>query len=121
MKLVIDGTALELDMLDADQNARVAEALVAVGREMHSVAGGESAADVIRRQCRAIFSCFDAIFGDGTAERVFGERCNLRRAMRAFERLSRAAARQQAAFVDEMGRAAQRYAPERLGSFGDEA
>lgn len=46
------------------------------------------------------------------------QRCNLRQAMRAFEKLSRAATQQQQAFVSEMGRAMERYAPGRLGGDG---
>lgn len=116
MKLSIEGSALELDMLDAGQNAMASAAFGRLAAEMRRLQKKPpvEAAEGMRRQCLAIFACFDEIFGEGTAGRLFGGRCQVRRALRAFEKLSRAAIRQQEAFTAEMARAMECYAPKRV-------
>lgn len=118
MKLTVEGVALELDMLDAGQNEVAAAAFDRLAARMRALRDEGAPGGVpegIRAQCGAIFDCFDEIFGDGTAGRIFGGKCQLRRALRAFEKLSRAAARQQKDFVDEVEAALAKYDPERVG------
>lgn len=41
----------------------------------------------IRTQCNAIFDVFNTLFGEGTAEKVFGNKVNLLTCLKAFEEL----------------------------------
>ena len=48
---------------------------------------GKRASEVIRKGCNAIFKCFDTIFGEGTAKKVFGDRTSLKVCIEAFKDL----------------------------------
>ena len=42
---------------------------------------------MIRKQCSAVFDCFNTIFGEGTDKKVFGQKVNLMTCLKAFEEL----------------------------------
>lgn len=80
------GVELEYDFFDADQ-------LEAYERENQKVAEdikeptqyeGKSAADSLRIQCRIVDNFFDALFGAGTAQKLFKGKANIRDHMEAF-------------------------------------
>ncbi len=105
------GVEFEFDFCDADQ-AEVYE------RETRRVAErvndkrqyeGKSNADGIRIQCRIIDDFFNAVFGDGTADRLFHGKVNLREHMEAFSEVSNAAKKSS----DDLRTLAGRYAPNR--------
>lgn len=67
---------LDFDIFDAD----TAEAYEEAVRETQAMAvkkEGETLGASIRRQCGAVFTFFDALFGDGFHKELFGERTNL--------------------------------------------
>lgn len=77
---------LDFDFLDADQleiyereNQRVAEDI-----NEKSQYEGKSTADSLRIQCRIVDRFFDAVFGEGTAEKLFHGKNNIRDHMEAF-------------------------------------
>ena len=87
------GVELEYDFLDADQ-------LEVYERENRRVANdiGEpsqyewkSTADSIRLQCRIVDRFFDAVFGEGTARKIFRGKSNIRDHMEAFGIVAQAA------------------------------
>lgn len=80
------GVELEYDFFDADQ-------LEAYERENQKVADdikeptqykGKSTADSLRIQCRIVDNFFDALFGAGTARKIFKGKANIRDHMEAF-------------------------------------
>ncbi len=80
------GVELEYDFFDADL-------LEAYERENQKVADdikeptqykGKSTADALRIQCRIVDNFFDALFGSGTALRIFKGKANIRDHMEAF-------------------------------------
>ena len=80
------GVELEYDFFDADL-------LEAYERENQKVADdikeptqykGKSTADTLRIQCRIVDNFFDALFGSGTALRIFKGKANIRDHMEAF-------------------------------------
>ena len=82
----IFGTELEYDFFDADQ-------LEVYERENQKVADtikeptqyeGKSTADAIRIQCRIVDDFFNAVFGAGTAQKIFKGKSNIRDHMEAF-------------------------------------
>jgi hypothetical protein len=48
---------------------------------------GMKASQIIRNSCRAVFECFNDIFGEGTDRKVFGDTVNLTVAANALEEL----------------------------------
>ena len=80
------GVELEYDFFDADL-------LEAYERENQKVSDdikeptqykGKSTADTLRIQCRIVDNFFDALFGSGTALRIFKGKANIRDHMEAF-------------------------------------
>lgn len=87
------GVELEFDFFDADQ-------LEVYDRENSKVAvnineptqyEGKSSADAIRIQCRIVDDFFDAVFGSGTAQKLFKGKTNIRDHMEAFGMAAKAA------------------------------
>ena len=71
----IFGVELEYDFFDADQlevyereNAKVAEDI-----KEPTQYEGKSTADALRIQCQIVDNFFDAVFGSGTAQKIFKE------------------------------------------------
>lgn len=96
MQMMINGMELEGDVLDADFMERLHDAMNKMACSAKKAAAGElSAPEQIRAQCRMVFECFNDVFGEGTDQRLFGARCNLGQAMRAFGELAKALQRQQ--------------------------
>ena len=82
----IFGVELEYDFFDADQleiyereNAKVAEDI-----KEPTQYEGKSTADALRIQCRIVDNFFDAVFGSGTAQKLFKGKANIRDHMEAF-------------------------------------
>lgn len=105
------GVEFEFDFCDAD-HAEVYE------RETRRVLErvndkrqyeGKSNADGIRIQCRIIDNFFDAVFGNGAADKLFHGKSNLREHMEAFSEMSDAAKKSS----DDLRTLAGRYAPNR--------
>lgn len=67
---------LDFDIFDAD-TAEAYEAAVQETRDMSVKKEGEALGACIRRQCGAVFTFFDALFGEGFHKELFGERTNL--------------------------------------------
>ena len=111
-KITIQGSELELDIYDADENERV---LSAIEKAKDALTGpsGQSTAGNIRDACHAVFECFNTIFGDGTDRKIFGEKCNLRDAMRAIFQLCDAVQEQRAELEAETQQFVQKYSPNR--------
>lgn len=84
--MTILGVELEYDFLDADQlevyereNQKVVEDI-----KEPTQYEGKSTADAIRIQCHIIDRFFDAVFGAGTAQKLFKGKKNIRDHMEAF-------------------------------------
>lgn len=80
------GVELELDLFDADQidvyekeNKRVVERIQDNGQN-----AGKTTAESIRYQCGVVDDFFDALFGAGTAGRIFKGKNNIKDHMEAF-------------------------------------
>lgn len=84
--IVINGTELELDLLDADVMEKYERLNAEIVRKIQEPTQyeGISASEGMRKQCRYVDSFFDKLFGDGTAQRVFGGSSNLGLRMDAF-------------------------------------
>ena len=73
----INGVELgELDIYDLEVAEKVDKALKVVG-DVGEKLIGLSTPEVIRTQCNAIFKFFNALFGEGTDKKIFGDKVNL--------------------------------------------
>lgn len=111
MNINVLGVELEYDFFDADQmevyereNRRVAEDIKEPAQYED-----KSTAEAFRIQCSIVDRFFDAVFGDGTAKRIFHGKANLRDHMEAFGAVAQAAGEARAEFdaIEE------KYAPNR--------
>lgn len=94
------GVELDYDFFDADQmevyereNRRVAEDV-----KEPTQYEDKSTADAFRIQCSIVDGFFDAVFGEGTAKRIFHGKANLRDHMEAFAIVAQAAGEARAEF-----------------------
>lgn len=85
--MVINGVELQdLDVFDADVAEKYEEALGKVSKDM-TVTDDLKGSEIIRHQCNVIYKCFDEIFGEGTAKKIFGEKDNIVTCLEALEKL----------------------------------
>lgn len=88
--ITINGVELELDLMDAD----VMEKYETLNQEIVEKVKeptqyeGLSNAEGMRLQCRHVDKFFDALFGDGTAQKIFGGGNNLGVRLEAFAQVS---------------------------------
>lgn len=80
-----DYEIFDADKADVYENAlsRVTSTMEAMGKASQSL----SYAQVIRKQCEAVAECFDTVFGDGSAVKIFDGEVNLKLAMIAFKEM----------------------------------
>lgn len=105
------GVELEYDFFDADQlevyereNEKVVEDI-----KDPSQYEGKSTADALRMQCRIVDQFFDALFGAGTAQKIFKGKMNIRDHMEAFGIMSQGAMNSRTEFEKTMDK----YTPNR--------
>lgn len=89
-KITINGVDLEIDLLDADTAERAESAIARVATRSEEIKADKEIglAAGIRATCQEIFSCFNAIFGEGTDKQIFEDRTNLGECMTAFGELT---------------------------------
>ncbi len=86
----VNGKELDYDIFDADKAEAFETELNSVAKKMESLekdSDGMTYAQVIRIQCEAVANCFDVLFGEGTAAKIFDGVVNLKVAMNAFQEL----------------------------------
>lgn len=90
--ITINGTDLELDLLDADIMEKYQNLNDEIVQRIQEPTQYEkiSTADGMRKQCRYVDEFFDRLFGAGTAGRLFGGGNNLGVRMDAFAKVAAA-------------------------------
>lgn len=85
--MIINNVELEdLDILDlevAEKYEKALESIDGIGEKAKDM----KVTDSIRLQCNAIFNIFNTLFGEGTDQKIFGEKVNLLVCLKAFEEL----------------------------------
>ena len=127
-KITINGTELELNLLDADVLDKYTELNREITQKIQEPTQyqGITVADGLRKQCRYIEEFFDKLFGAGTAEKLFGGGNDLGIRMEAFGQVSAAsrdARKELSAITDKYGvnriqNREQRRQQERQGKHG---
>lgn len=110
MELIINNVKLEGDLMDADFMEKFETAMVKM-RDSALEANRQSfptAAANYRAQCEVVNTCFDEIFGAGTAVKLFGGKMNVMDHLKAIEKVSEWAAGERKALNDLTNRYTQR-------------
>ena len=110
MELIINHVKLEGDLMDADFMEKFETAMVKM-RDSALEAKRQSfptAAANYRAQCEVVNTCFDEIFGAGTAVKLFGGKMNVMDHLMAIEKVSEWAAGERKALNDLTNRYTQR-------------
>lgn len=110
MELIINSVKLEGDLMDADFMEKFETAMVKM-RDSALEAKRQSfptAAANYRAQCEVVNTCFDEIFGAGTAVKLFGGKMNVMDHLKAIEKVSEWAAGERKALNDLTNRYTQR-------------
>lgn len=110
MELIINNVKLEGDLMDADFMEKFETAMVKM-RDSALEAKRQcfpTAAANYRAQCEVVNTCFDEIFGAGTAVKLFGDKMNVMDHLMAIEKVSEWAAGERKALNDLTNRYTQR-------------
>lgn len=110
MELIINNVKLEGDLMDTDFMEKFETAMVKM-RDSALEAKRQSfptAAANYRAQCEVVNTCFDEIFGAGTAVKLFGDKMNVMDHLMAIEKVSEWAAGERKALNDLTNRYTQR-------------
>lgn len=110
MELIVNNVKLEGDLMDADFMEKFETAMVKM-RDSALEAKRQSfptAAANYRAQCEVVNTCFDEIFGAGTAVKLFGGKMNVMDHLMAIEKVSEWAAGERKALNDLTNRYTQR-------------
>lgn len=85
-KVTINGVELELNLLDADVIEKYENLNDEIMKKIQDPKAyeGKSTAEGMRYQCRCVERFFDALFGEGTSERVFPKNNDLGNRLEAF-------------------------------------
>lgn len=85
-KMEFNGVELELDLLDADVMEEYDKNINKIVDDVKEPTQyeGKSVADQMRIQCGHVKRFFDTTFGEGTSEKLFGEKNNLGDCLEAF-------------------------------------
>ena len=110
MELIINNVKLEGDLMDADFMEKFETAMIKM-RDTAQQKRSENfptAAANYRAQCEVVNTCFDEIFGAGTAVKLFGGKMNVMDHLKAIEKVSEWAAGERKALNDLTNRYTQR-------------
>ena len=94
MDLIINGVTLQGDLMDADFMDLFESSMMEMRDKAQAAktAGYTRASEHYRAQCEVTNECFDKIFGEGTAERLFEGRMNVMEHLEAMEQVNEWAA-----------------------------
>ena len=110
MDLIINGIKLEGDLMDADFMETFESSMIKM-RDSAQAKKRENfptAAANYRAQCEVVNTCLDEIFGDGTAQKLFGGKMNVMEHLKAIEKVSEWAAGERKTLNDFTNRYTQR-------------
>ncbi|WP_099205884.1 DUF6673 family protein [Scatolibacter rhodanostii] len=86
----INEVEFEYNALDAAAVEKTETAMDKVIAEASEIKADKSLklSQAIRAICGTVFECFNALFGEGTDKKVFGESCDMGKALDAFGQLT---------------------------------
>ena len=110
MQLIINGVTLDGDLMDADFMEKFESSMTKMRDSAlaSKAVSYHSAAEAYRAQCNVVDTCFDDIFGPGTAAAIFKGKTNVREHLLAIEQVNEWAARERKELNDLTNKYTQR-------------
>ena len=108
-----NGVSLTLDLQDADQAAALEAANEQIVLDEQEAQKEEKLSALMLAECRMYRRFFDAVFGEGAAGRLFGEKNHRGRMLDAFESFVEFGYRQRDEIVRETSERLSRFSPNR--------
>lgn len=110
--ITINGMEIEIDFTDADVIDRIENGSKKIYEEAEKLKHAENLtnAEGIRQECKILKEFLDYVLGDGTSEKLFGNKNSLKLCMDAFEDIINAKEEQLKNFNAKISK----YSPERL-------
>ena len=94
---------IEFDFLDGDDLEKLENAVAKTQKFIDNLdTKNTSTSKLIKDTCIAINKCFDNSFGEGTSERIFKGKYNIKICLRAFKELIEEKNKQENSFSEEM-------------------
>lgn len=110
----INGVELDIDFTDADILERIEKGSKKVYDEAERLSkesgSNLSPAEGIRQECKILKDFLDYVLGEGTSEKLFGNKDSLKQCLNAYEDIVNARKTQ----IDEFQAKVSKYSPERL-------
>ena len=112
---IINGVEFDIDFTDADFIEKIELGYNEVVNKTQQMQENNKKTQItnaegIRQECKIIKDFFDYVLGDGTSEKLFGNKNSLNKCMNAFEDITKA---KESQLVDFQARVS-KYSPDRL-------
>ena len=109
--MIINGVELDIDFTDADVIERIEKGRIKVEKQAEELEKSElNPAEGIRQECKMLKDFLDCVFGDGTSEKLFGNKNSLRDCIKAYEDIFKERDRQ----LNNLAEVMNKYSPDRL-------
>lgn len=100
-KFTVKNIELEFDIFELEKAELFEkEAKIVIEKAKNAVSNTVITA-AIKEQCYAVFDFIDALFGEGTHKKIFGESVNLRECTKVFQEICQNIEKDKQAFADE--------------------
>ncbi len=107
-KYTINGVEVEYDTFDLDNMERMEKAVQQLQDDVNNLhsqkSDGESAMKLLREQANLFLDFFDDVIGDGTAEKIFGNRVNILSIANGYKEFTDAVAAQHTKLAETVGK-----------------
>jgi hypothetical protein len=111
--MTINNVEFEVDFTDADLIERIdvkSKEIYQKAEELEKNKDNLSPAEGIRQECKMVKEFLDYVFGEGTSQKLFGDKNSLKECLKAFEDIINERNRQLENFKEVVNK----YSPERL-------
>ena len=111
--MTINGVEFDIDFTDADLIEKIdikSKEVYEEAEELEKNKNNLSPAEGIRQECKIVKEFLDYVFGEGTSEKIFGNKDSLRDCLKAFEDIINERNRQLNNFKEVVNK----YSPDRL-------
>lgn len=100
---IVNGVEIDYDTFDLENMESYNEEVRRVAEEAGAELEGENSLGKLRRVCYAMMDAFDHLCGDGTAQKIFGSRVNVKAIYTGYNAFTTAVAKAEQAAAAEMG------------------
>jgi len=111
--VIINGVELNIDFTDADIIEKIDEKskeILKQCEELETQKNNIEPAEGIRQECKILKDFLDYVFGDGTSEKIFGNKNSLRNCLKAYEDIINERNRQ----LNNLKDVVDKYSPDRV-------